>query len=309
MGDSNGPDGEASPGRRPRVVVILSEKSSGSTVLQTLLTSHPSVRHVAHTRHQESETLFWVKAASILGKPQIDMVDSVVPLGRTEARRLLIELATDNIPRYRAPTDDDDLVFESWSRLVRHYAPVFVEKSPHHLLQSSALELMREAMSRDPGVEWLLVGLVRNPIDTLYSQWRRWRTPPEAVERQWVVAYRNLARLAEEAGPAVVVLRYEDVVTNPAVLAPVLSFCGLSATDVNRDLLHGSSIHQWRRDRWFRFRLSPPAAALAKTFGYREDELTSQGSRLWPLIRQVQRWAHLTARHARRTRLRPGWRS
>ena len=66
-------------------IILLSEKSSGSSAFQNLLSSVQDVKHIKTTRHYENESLYWTKAASILNMPQIKMVDSEVPLSKKKA--------------------------------------------------------------------------------------------------------------------------------------------------------------------------------------------------------------------------------
>ncbi|HWQ13213.1 MAG TPA: sulfotransferase, partial [Roseiflexaceae bacterium] len=151
-----------------RCVIILSARSSGSSALQNLLARSPGVRHVERTPHYESETLFWNKAASLLHRPQVRMADSRLPFPRAEAGDMLRSLLTENLgPSYVPPPGDEQLVFQGWRDLCLHYAPVFVEKTPHHLHQWGALELMLEGLARTPEVAPLVIGLVRNPMDTI----------------------------------------------------------------------------------------------------------------------------------------------
>ena len=288
MSESLPPELEAGPIRR-RCLVILSEKSSGSSALQDFLTSFAGVNHVDFTRHAERETLYWVKAASILGLPQLDMVDSEVPIPADVARRDLKEFLGRNIAGYRSSDDDLELVFEGWYGLCREFGPVFVEKSPHHLCQESALRLLRRAMEGDPATEYLLVGLVRNPLDTLYSQYRRWRSRPEDVEKQWVAAYRNLERLQVELGDQVVVVRYEDLPTLDG-MGPVLDFCGIEPGIAVP--FHDSSHSRWQSDDSFGFVLGPEASALAARFHYPAEGLAGQRRRWWPVRRELARAAY-----------------
>ena len=64
---------------RPLCLFILSVKSSGSSILQRILAESLSGRLVEKTTHSENETLYWTKAASVLGLPQIQMENSQVP--------------------------------------------------------------------------------------------------------------------------------------------------------------------------------------------------------------------------------------
>jgi Sulfotransferase family len=282
--------------QRPRCVVILSARSSGSSALQNLLVQSPGVRHIDRTPHFENETLFWVKAASVLGRPQVKIADSRLPLPVAESRAGLRALLQDNIgAAYVPPVEDMALIFDGWRDLCQHYAPVFVEKSPHHLHEWAALELLLESLNRVPEVDIMFVGLVRNPIDTLYSIWQRWRGLPHHNQRDWCTAYTNLLRLRGMVGERLLILRYEDMVRDPMHLAPIYRFMGLR--DAPPGYLHDKALGKWRGDPCFRFRLNPASVTLAEQFGYTRSDLENQGSALWWLYAVASRWY---VRHVKR---------
>jgi hypothetical protein len=271
---------------RIKCLIILSDKSSGSSALQSRLLQIPQVHGIAWTRHFESETLYWTKAASVLGCPQIKMHQSEVPIPRERARRELITFLERNLWEHVPPTSDRDLIFEGWRALCRRFGPVFCEKSPHHLVQWSALELILECQERQPDIDFLLIGLVRNPMDTIYSQFRRWRARPERLQEQWQVAYENLLALKERCRERLIVLRYEDIVRSEAALEPVFRFCGAQVDDVAPTILHAASLAKWKRDRRFGFVPDESLVALARRYGYEEDELRNQGWVGWPAFRE-----------------------
>lgn len=292
---------------RSKCVIILSSKSSGSSALQNVLTSHPHVRHVDWTPHFENETLYWLKAASMLGLPGLPMPNGKVPMPAWQARSELEEFLCRNLGGFPShdkaglPQADRELVFEGWSRLCRHYAPVFVEKSPHHLHQWSALELMVEAMERDPEVDYLFVGLARNPMSTLYSMWRRWKAVPEVHQHLWAGAYRNLLRLRERLGTRLIQIRYEDMVRDPDALAPVRSFLGVADASAS-EALHSRSVQKWRSDAWFGFVLDPEVQRVAEEFGYGAKELENRKVPGWQLYRRACGLQHRCSRLVQRVR-------
>jgi hypothetical protein len=283
-----------------RCLIILSEKSSGSSALLNRLLRLPKVQGIAWTRHFEGESLYWTKAASILDRQQVKLHRSEVPIPRERARRELIDFLGRNLGGYAPPASDQELVFEGWRALCRRFGPVFCEKSPHHLVQRSALELILECQQRQPDIEFLLIGLVRNPMDTIYSQFIRWGARPERLQHQWQLAYENLLALKERCGEHLIVLRYEDIVASEESLAPVLRFCGGPAQRAAPTTFHGGSLAKWRRDRRFGFVLADEVTALALRYGYREDELRNQERPGWPAIRELACLAHVVRSAARR---------
>lgn len=286
--------------QRNKCIIILSNKSSGSSACQNLLAKVSDVRHVRKTRHYQNETLYWTKAASILGLHQEPMLDSEVPIPAVAAREDLLALLRDNLSDADdLPADDRSLVFEGWRRLCREYAPVFLEKSPHHLCQRACLDLILEAERELPEVDFCLIGLIRNPMDQLYSAYTRWRTVPELYQLEWLRACRNLCDLQERAD-RLVVLRYEDMVRDPTVLQPVLDFIEVGWSLPASDYLHTRSVQRWKSDPWFGFQLAPEVRELAIRLGYTPEELDNRSRRLWPVARRFTRTLYKAATPARK---------
>lgn len=282
-----------------KCILILSNKSSGSSAVQRLLAQAVDLKYIEKTRHFENESLYWTKAASVLQLSQRNMLDSEVPLKPGAAKQDLLKLLIDNVPGYLPPMGDRALIFEGWRLLCDRYSPIFLEKSPHHLLQESALNLIAEAIEQLQGeVEFLLIGLVRNPMDVMYSAFRRWRTPPEILQYEWLVAYENLRKLKERLGDRVVIIRYEDLVTSLEPLAPVFDFCE-AKTNENSQTLRAGSLLKWRGDRTFGFTLAPEVYELAQSYGYTDAELTHGSLLLWPLYRNAVRSTYLSLRWAK----------
>ena len=270
-----------------KCLMILSEKSSGSSALQSELSKINGVNSIEWTQHCERETLYWTKAASVLRLPQVKLVDSEVPFPPDRARDQIMDLLSYNIPGFvPAPSDDKFFLFGGWRALCERYGPVFLEKSPHHLGQWSAIELIIEFIDLNPQIEFVLVGLVRNPLSVLYSQFRRWRTRPEKLQDQWLMAYRNLKRLKGVLGQRLIVLTYEEMITNPECIQPLLDFCRADEHALSSWSFDARSTSKWREDTSFGFMLSNEVVDLAMEFGYREDDLRNRRRLVWPAYRE-----------------------
>ena len=282
-----------------KCILILSNKSSGSSAVQRLLAQAADLKCVENTRHFENETLYWTKAASLLQLPQRDMLDSEVPIAPDDAKQDLLKLLADNVPDYIPPMGDRALIFDGWRQLCDRYSPIFLEKSPHHLLQTSALDLIIEAIEQLQGeVDFLLVGLVRNPMDVMYSAFRRWRTSPEALQDEWLVAYENLRNLKEKLSNRVIIVRYEDLVNSLEPLAPVFDFCETTVGE-NLETLKEGSLLKWKGDRTFGFTLAPEVYELATAYGYTNAQLTNEPWQFWPLYQSAARLTHQNLRWAK----------
>jgi len=280
-------------------IIILSERSSGSSALQNYLVKFAGAQHAITHRHFENETLYWTKAASILGLPQFKMVDSRVPFGPQEAKQDLLNLLYENLPNFQPPADDLNLIMEGWRQLAWHYAPLFVEKSPHHLCEWSALELILRAQQELDDLDFLVIGLVRNPLDTIYSHYQRWKSIPARVEKQWIRSYTNLLRFQEALPEHTVILCYEDMVSQPEALAPILRFCGVSSNIEAQTYFHSRSVQKWKTDRFFGFALSDECHQLALRYGYQPEELQSNRNALAPVYHTLLHAAYHMARIVR----------
>ena len=274
-------------------IQILSTKSSGSSALQALLCTFANGRHVQHTRHGEYETLYWTKAASVLGLSQVRLPNSEVPIPTESALRDLRTLISQNTSGFALPADNRQLIFEGWRALCMAHAPVYVEKSPHHLHQWCCLRLMIEAAERLREIDFRFIGLVRNPMDVLYSAWTRWRLAPETFQHHWRTAYENLERLREEVGSRLIVVRYEDFSDGSRCASGLLRDLGLDALPGADNFVHGSSRNRLRSDAGYGFQLDGGVMEVAARFGYTAEDLTSHRRLTWPIRRTASRLVQL----------------
>lgn len=266
-------------------MIVLSDKSSGSSALLRCLLRHPTCQTVSATPHHEQETLFWVKAAAALRRPEVPVLESTtIPFGEAggwEAFRSLLVMNGVETPLGPAT---EAFVFNGWNALVATYGPVFVDKTPHYLHSWPTLDLLLHAQ-RSLNMRFRFIGLVRDPLDTLHSMWRRWSIPPERRQWQWARAYRNLLRLQEETDD-VRVVTYEDLVTAPAYFDDLATWIGLSDAHALARDLQASSVGSGVTDARFGFRPAAEIVALARSLGLPAD-YPSPRTRLWPARRAV----------------------
>lgn len=257
---------------------ILSTKSSGSSALQRRLAAVAGANLASATRHYMNETLYWTKAASVLGLPQAPLPFSEVPIPAPRARRELRAFIAANA-KPGGPLEDlatEAGLFAAWTRIVRYHGPVFLEKSPHHLYQASVVELMRRYAAVG-AADCLFIGLVRNPMDTLYSSWRRFGVAPAREERHWARAYETLLELKQAEAERTFIVRYEDLLSGDGPLQPIFERLGAEPDPETEDLtaFHSASVQKWRADRAFGFSLSAETTALAERFGYSAESLAN----------------------------------
>ncbi len=259
-------------GHQKRCVIILSDKSSGSSALQKELLRSRYANTIRYTRHNENETLYWNKASAILGLPQVKVNYSELPFSRERAEADLRVFLKRNLPSWDNCEFTKEKIFEGWERLCEAYGPIFIEKSPHHLQYRSALELILEIMEVSH-VKFFLIGLIRNPVDTLYSSWRRWGANPVKAQYDWLRAYNNLNLFKRRAGDRLMIIRYEDLVTDRTTFHDVCHFVGIRENLAYGCRLHGGSLQRWRQDKLFRIKLDERVKDMAIKYGYTEEQM------------------------------------
>jgi hypothetical protein len=230
------------------------------------------------------------------------MVDSEVPLSQEKAKSDLVEFLMENLDSYEPPIENDGLLFDGWKMLCQKYGPIFIEKSPHHLVQWSAIELILECMKRVSEIEFLIVGLVRNPMDMVYSTWRRWRSLPERSQYEWATAYKNLLRLKGILGDRLVMIHYEDMVTDHYCLRQLHEFIGVPSNERGCTFLHSRSLGKWKRDKYYGFQMSEEILTLAENYGYARAEMANSRSVMWPFQQYVSRFVYTMLRPVKVTR-------
>jgi hypothetical protein len=262
----------------PVSVILLSDFCSGSTALQSEITKSPAIK-----RSRALETQYWCRAAALLGLPQHDIMSSILPMAADVARKELIEFLSNNLPHYSPPSDNKILIFDGWRRLCANYSPYFFEKSPHHLHYWSGLQLLYQATQELDDVEFKFIGLIRNPQDTIFSRWRRWRNNPYKAQWLWFNAYNNLLRFKELITDRILVCRYEDLVTDEKELVKIFQFLGADPPSHWKSALHCHSIGRWTKDPYFGFRLDETVAQFAESLGYKPEQMRGRERYSWPI--------------------------
>lgn len=246
-------------------IIILSSKSTGSSALQSYFEQNGGFESVNYTTHNENETLYWSKVASVLGKKQDSMYKSMVPFKKEEALRSLEIFLNKNTGFINQEIGSFSLAdFQNeYLNLIKRSSGRFVEKSPHHLYNKSDLELICETVNKFSNeVDFYLIGLIRHPLAVIYSAWKRWNVNCVAFEKEWLKSYKNLLWLKERS--ELKIFRYEDLVLGHTV--PEIEL-GLEEFSTNYKF-HSSSLYKYKKDTSFSYKLSKDTMDIAKEFGY-----------------------------------------
>jgi hypothetical protein len=182
------PDGSESGPDRP--IFIVGSNGSGSTLLRLMLDSHPAIAIPEET-----------------GFLRLAMAHEWVPywrLGGTWYANLGLT--------------EDEMYAEVagfYRRLFASYAAArgkarWGDKTPFHVWH---LDLARRLYP-----DAMVVGIIRHPAAVVASLRRRFLRPTAASTRHWIRSNRQLLFEAERLGDRCVLLRYEDLVTEPATV-------------------------------------------------------------------------------------------
>jgi hypothetical protein len=262
----------------PKVVILLSDKRSGSTMLQEELCNHSSIRHVDYSSHTYFETHHWLKASVVLNRPDALYSGFQQYAGygtRENARTYIIDTLKGNIPDYKPPENNEELVFGGWETLCKTFAqPVFFEKSPQILAEWCALSLLLE-WTRRTDMEVKIIGLIRNPLAVQYSAHELFSTEAEQRQFGWLNIQRNLLNIQSMLPPDMFrLVRYEDIITQPKQkLAEMCDFIGVQYEEKMGASVHTSSKEKWMLNENYTLQLDPSVKQIAKAFGYRDSEL------------------------------------
>jgi len=275
------------------VVILLSDKRSGSTMFQDALCAHPNIKTVDYSPHTYLETHHWLKAAVLLGQNP-----SLFSNGKTyknygskkNARIYLEAELKGNLPNYIIPKDDKQLVFEGWDALCDQFSqPVFFEKSPQHIAHWAALSLLLEWVKQTTKYNVKIIGLVRNPLAVQYSAFKLFRTLPQQRQYDWLSMHKNLlAFKALLANDQFHLVNYEDIVDNSQTrLADICNFIGIEYNVAMSSQIHGNSKRKWNDDPYFTVNLDPAVIQMAQEFGYKDAVLQNDNTKKlsnWKLL-------------------------
>ena len=292
----------------PTVVILLSDKRSGSTMFQREICRHPDVQTVVYSPHTYLETHHWLKGAVVLGMPAQLFAGGRVYDGygsRANARAYLIDCIRGNVPDFQIPRDDQALVFDGWEALCRRFArPVFFEKSPQLLAHWAGLSLLWDWIQQTK-FRVKIVGLTRNPMAVMYSAFKQFHTDPEKRQFGWLETQKNLLAFQRLLPSDMFLhLRYEDIVAKPQeVFSKTCKFIGIPYhPDVGQGV-RPDALSKWKDDPTYTFHLHPVVKQMAFALGYSSEDLENppkpEPSRSY---RFCQRWAgmyRLTLAHMR----------
>jgi sulfotransferase family protein len=259
-------------------IILLSDKSSGSTILQKELLKHPDINAVNYTMHNEHETLFWLKAARILNYHKSEFFECRFPFKFSSSLNSVKGLIKKNDLGTDFNIENKEDIFRIWESFIAKYCPVFFEKSPHHLNHWASTSLIIDFALKHPD-EVKIIGLVRNPLAVTYSTMKRWTSNPDWRLYKWAYTYRNLMQ-AEVLLPREGYRRvsYEDMISNPGkTFQDICDFIEVPYVPEIGSDIHTKSANKFANDENFTPIIQASVKLVAEYFGYHFEERSLAG--------------------------------
>lgn len=260
---------------KTKVILLLSDKRSGSTFFQEMFNRRPEISTVKYTPHSNGETHFWTMAAVLLDdrlmKKQV-FLRQYNGYGSVRSTRLLMHrlLEKNGVLIDREIKHSDD-IFYYWEKLIEcsgnHF---FFEKSPQ-LLSSFSATLLLIKWLNFTRKEVFVIGLIRNPYAVLNSAYQLFHTNPEKRQFGWLDAYRNMYFI-KGIFPYdyVSIVKYEDLVSTPEVIFKALSDkLGIEEWDRNSfSIIKQDSLDSWKSSSLLNNGLNQYVEILSNFVGY-----------------------------------------
>jgi|TARA_B100001093_G_scaffold500665_1_gene551423 hypothetical protein len=197
-------------------IILLSAKRTGSTAVMKIFQKHNKVK-LMHIDQKISnwESNFWLLA--------LDAIN-----GKKDSFEVRLKNAAPFIKLQEKY--DKKKIFEIYNEINNFFGPITFDKSPQYLGNINCLKLIQEYNSVHNNIVFL--GLIRNPLDSIVSQYQLWREYKEndslqEREKRWLKKYNHLAEIKKEI-KNLKIIRYEDLVKNPKkVTTEIFNYCDI----------------------------------------------------------------------------------
>lgn len=263
---------------KPTVVILLSDKRSGSTMFQDELCKHPEIQTVDYSPHTYLETHHWLKGTVLLDMPAKRDPGGALYAGygsKANARTYSVDTLKGNVSDYVAPANNRELIFDGWEKLCETFAkPVFFEKSPQYLGFPASLDLIYE-WTQQTSFQVKFIGLTRNPLGVQYSAWKLFHRTPKDRQFGWMELQQEMLDFEQKVGKrAFLHVQYENIIREPVeTFTHICEFIGVEPNEEVGRAVHSQSLTKWVDDPFFTLQLAEPVKAMARRFGYSDDDL------------------------------------
>ena len=190
-----------------KTIILLSAKRSGSTALFKCFQKHSEVK-IPHSNQKIDnwEIQFWSLAVLALKGDFNPLQERLKKSFPKIDFKLKSEITEDNI-------------FDIWNRILDDRGGVVFDKSPQYLGNNLALDLLKKYIYSGNNVK--IISLMRDPRDTITSQYELWRefTEKDSLEKRekyWIKQYKHLEVLREKIN--IPLFYYEKISITPILI-------------------------------------------------------------------------------------------
>jgi len=140
---------------------MLSAKRSGSSAIFKIFQNHPDVG-VCHINQNINywEPNFWNLASEAINGNTKPFLDRFIYKEKSHSFLKIPEQFT------------EQTVFDLWEQILDKLGPIIFDKSPQYLINDDALELLKKYIRAGNDVR--IFGIIRDPKDTITSQYELW---------------------------------------------------------------------------------------------------------------------------------------
>ena len=121
-------------------------------------------------------------------------------------------------------------IFKIYNEIINFFGHTLFDKSPQYLGNDECLNLIKEYNNIYKNI--IFLGLIRNPLDSIISQYQLWKEYDEndslkKREKRWLIKYNHLIKLKKDFSN-LDIIKYEDLVADPEnETKKILDKCGL----------------------------------------------------------------------------------
>ncbi len=144
---------------------------------------------------------------------------------------------------------DKKKIFEIYNEISNFFGPITFDKSPQYLGNRECLKLIEEYNSVYNNI--IFLGLIRNPLDAIVSQYQLWREYKkndslQKREQNWLNKYNHLTQIKNK-NKNLKIIRYEDLVKNPKKKASeIFDYCDIEFDENCTNHLKEKSIGRYQ---------------------------------------------------------------
>ncbi len=290
-----------------KILYIMGYGRSGSTLLDTVLSDHPSVfgagelcnligamdvhRSYCACGVRSAQCPFWLKVRQDWSRVAGGIVENEYLRLQTRLYRYWLR-----------PRLGDQLMTRYLSQTRALFEAIAETSDGSTIVGSSRAPLRALALSCMGGIEFRVIHLVRDVRGVACSTMKSWEPDPEAgivaalpAERptvaaaKWMLTNAIANRIRTLLGDRAILVRYEDFVTNPSItLQRISAFTGLDFEPVAAKLTHGGEFRAKHTIEGNRLRMQ--ARIQLRPDVRWKSELSSVQKRFLPLLASPVAW-------------------